>query len=177
MKGEEIVRMVPNKDGHANHGHSCVKGRFAIGYATHPDRITKPMIRATISDPWREVSWEEAISHAASELRRIQAKYGRDSIGGITSSRCSDEETFLAQKRVRAGFGHNNVEPCARVCDSPTGYGLKATLGESAGTQTFDSVMDTDVVLLIGANPTDAHPVFASQMKRRLRQGAQLIVA
>src|SRR5579862_6334995 len=177
MKGEEVVRMVPNKDGHANHGHSCVKGRFAIGYATHSDRILKPMIRAKISDPWREVSWQEAIDHAASELKRIQAKYGRDSIGAITSSRCSNEETYLVQKLVRAGFGNNNVDTCARVCHSPTGYGLKNTLGESAGTQDFDSVMKADVIFVIGANPTDGHPVFASQMKRRLRQGAKLIVA
>ena len=177
MRGEEVIRMVPNKDGHANHGHSCVKGRFAIGYATHPDRITRPMIRATISEAWREVSWEEAIAYAAAEMRRIQAKYGRDSIGGITSSRCTNEETFLVQKLVRAAFGNNNVDTCARVCHSPTGYGLRTTLGESAGTQTFDSVMDSDVIMVIGANPTDAHPVFASQMKRRLRQGAQLIVA
>jgi len=177
MKGEEVVRMVPNKDGHANHGHSCVKGRFAIGYATHKDRILKPMIRAQISDPWREVSWEEAISHAASEFKRIQAKYGRDSIGGITSSRCSNEETYLVQKLIRAGFGNNNVDTCARVCHSPTGYGLKQTIGESAGTQDFDSVMKADVIFVIGANPTDGHPVFASQMKRRLREGAKLIVA
>ncbi len=177
MKGEEIVRMVPNKDGHANHGHSCVKGRFAIGYATHPDRIVKPMIRAKITDPWREVTWEEAIGYAASELKRIQAKYGRDSIGGITSSRCTNEETYLVQKLVRAGFGNNNVDTCARVCHSPTGYGLKNTIGESAGTQNFDSVMKADVIFVIGANPTDGHPVFGSQMKRRLRQGARLIVA
>jgi formate dehydrogenase major subunit len=177
MQGEEIVRMVPNKDGHANHGHSCVKGRFAIGYATHPDRIVKPMIRAKITDSWREVSWEEAIGYAATELKRIQAKYGRDSIGGITSSRCTNEETYLVQKLVRAGFGNNNVDTCARVCHSPTGYGLKNTIGESAGTQDFDSVMKADVIFVIGANPTDAHPVFASQMKRRLRQGAHLIVA
>jgi formate dehydrogenase major subunit len=177
MKGEEIVRMVPNKDGHANHGHSCVKGRFAIGYATHSDRITKPMIRGKITDPWKEVSWEEAIAYAASELKRIQQKYGRDSIGGITSSRCTNEETYVVQKLVRAGFGNNNVDTCARVCHSPTGYGLKNTLGESAGTQNFDSVMQADVIFVIGANPTDGHPVFASQMKRRLRQGASLIVA
>ncbi len=176
MKGEEVVRMVPNKDGHANHGHSCVKGRFAIGYATHSDRIVKPMIRSKISDPWREVSWEEAIGYAASELKRIQAKYGRDSIGGITSSRCSNEETYVVQKLIRAGFGNNNVDTCARVCHSPTGYGLKNTIGESAGTQNFDSVMKADVIFVIGANPTDGHPVFASQMKRRLRQGAKLIV-
>ena len=177
MKGEEIVRMVPNKDGHANHGHSCVKGRFAIGYATHSDRIMKPMIRGKITDPWKEVSWGEAIAYAASELTRIQQKYGRNSIGGITSSRCTNEETYLVQKLVRAGFGNNNVDTCARVCHSPTGYGLKNTLGESAGTQNFDSVMKADCIFVIGANPTDGHPVFASQMKRRLRQGASLIVA
>ena len=182
MKGEEVVRMVPNKDGHANHGHSCVKGRFAIGYATHPDRILKPMVRKKISDPWREVSWEEAIAYSAAEFKRIQARYGRDSIGGITSSRCTNEETYLVQKLVRAGFGNNNVDTCARVCHSPTGYGLKNTLGESAGTQNFDSVMKADVIMVIGANPTDGHPVFASQMKRRLRQEngrrrAKLIIA
>ncbi|MGR8979141.1 MAG: formate dehydrogenase subunit alpha [Gammaproteobacteria bacterium] len=176
MKGDQVIRMVPHKDGKANHGHSCVKGRFAFGYATHKDRITKPMIRKSIKDHWQEVSWEEAINHAASELKRIQAKYGRDSIGGITSSRCTNEETYLVQKLIRAGFGNNNVDTCARVCHSPTGYGLKQTFGESSGTQNFDSVMKADVILVIGANPTDGHPVFASLMKKRLRQGAKLIV-
>ena len=177
MKGAELVRMVPDKDGKANRGHSCVKGRFAFGYATHPDRITMPMIRAKISDPWKEVSWDEAIAHTAAEFKRIQAKYGRGSVGGITSSRCSNEETYLVQKLVRAAFGNNNVDTCARVCHSPTGYGLKTTLGESAGTQDFDSVMQSDVMMVIGANPTDGHPVFASRMKRRLREGAKLIIA
>jgi formate dehydrogenase major subunit len=177
MRGTEVVRMVPWKDGKANHGHSCVKGRFAWGYATHKERMLKPMIRSKISDPWREVSWEEAIGYAASEFKRIQAKYGRDSIGGITSSRCTNEETYLVQKLVRAGFGNNNVDTCARVCHSPTGYGLKTTFGTSAGTQDFDSVMQADVILVIGANPTDAHPVFASRMKKRLREGARLIIA
>jgi len=176
MKGEEVVRMVPNKDGHANHGHSCVKGRFSFGYATHQDRITTPLIRETIHDPWQEVSWDEAFEFAAKKLKGIQERYGRDSIGGITSSRCTNEETYLVQKLVRAGFGNNNVDTCARVCHSPTGYGLKSTLGESAGTQAFDSVLKSDVIMLIGANPTEAHPVFASQMKRRLREGARLIV-
>jgi formate dehydrogenase major subunit len=176
MKGNQVVNMVPNKDGHANHGHSCVKGRFAWGYATHPDRITTPMIRDSINDPWKVVSWEEAVNYAAKRLKEIQAKYGRGSIGGITSSRCTNEETYLVQKLVRAAFGNNNVDTCARVCHSPTGYGLKQTLGESAGTQTFDSVMHSDVIMVIGANPTDGHPVFGSQMKRRLRQGAKLIV-
>jgi len=176
MQGSRVVRMLPHKDGKANHGHSCVKGRFAWGFATHPDRITKPMIRAKITDPWREVSWDEAIGHAAAEFRRIQAQYGRDAIGGITSSRCTNEETYLVQKLVRAVFGNNNTDTCARVCHAPTGYGLGQTLGTSAGTQAFDCVDHADVIMIIGANPTDAHPVFAAHMKRRLRAGAKLIV-
>ncbi|WP_404851407.1 formate dehydrogenase subunit alpha [Cupriavidus sp. D384] len=176
MKGNEVVRMVPHKDGAANEGHACVKGRFAWGYATHKDRILKPMIRAKITDPWREVSWEEAIGYAASQFKRIQAEHGTDSIGGIVSSRCTNEEGYLVQKLVRAAFGNNNVDTCARVCHSPTGYGLKTTLGESAGTQTFRSVAKSDVIMVIGANPTDGHPVFGSRMKRRLRAGAKLIV-
>ncbi len=176
MRGDEVVRMVPYKDGKANRGHSCVKGRFAWGYANHRERILKPMIRGKITEPWREVSWEEAIAYTASEFKRIQAKYGKNSVGGITSSRCTNEETFLVQKLIRGGFGNNNVDTCARVCHSPTGYGLSTTFGTSAGTQDFDSVEQSDVVLLIGANPTDAHPVFASRMKKRLRQGAKLIV-
>jgi len=176
MRGEEVVRMVPWKDGKANRGHSCVKGRFAWGYAQHQERVLSPMIRSSIDEPWQEVSWEVAIAHTASELKRISAKYGRNALGGITSSRCTNEETFLVQKLVRAGFGTNNVDTCARVCHSPTGYGLKTTFGTSAGTQDFDSVEDSDVILVIGANPTDGHPVFASRMKRRLRKGAKLIV-
>ncbi|HEV2262926.1 MAG TPA: formate dehydrogenase subunit alpha [Stellaceae bacterium] len=176
MRGSELVRMVPYKDGKANHGHSCVKGRFAWGYATHRDRILKPMVREKITDPWREVSWEEALGRVASEFKRIQEKYGRGSIGGITSSRCTNEETYLVQKLVRAVFGNNNVDTCARVCHSPTGYGLSKTFGTSAGTQDFDSVEEADVIMVIGANPTDAHPVFGSQMKKRLRAGAKLIV-
>ena len=176
LQGDKVVRMTPWKDGKANHGHSCVKGRFAWGYTTHKERITKPMIRAKITDPWQEVSWEVAINHAASEFKRIQAKYGRGSVGGITSSRCTNEETYLVQKLIRAAFGNNNTDTCARVCHSPTGYGLKTTFGTSAGTQDFDSVHEADLIMVIGANPTDAHPVFASAMKHRLREGAKLIV-
>jgi formate dehydrogenase major subunit len=176
MRGEQLVRMVPWKDGKANRGHSCVKGRFAWGYANHKDRITSPMIRESVDQPWREVSWDEALSYTAAKLNDIKAKHGARALGGITSSRCTNEETFLVQKLVRAGFGSNNVDTCARVCHSPTGYGLKTTFGTSAGTQDFDSVEDSDVILVIGANPTDAHPVFASRMKRRLRRGAKLIV-
>ncbi len=176
MKGDEVVRMVPYKDGGANEGHSCVKGRFAWGYATHKDRVTKPMVRDKITDPWKEVSWHEAIGFAADRFKEIQAKHGRGSIGGITSSRCTNEEVYVVQKMVRTAFRNNNVDTCARVCHSPTGYGLSKTFGTSAGTQDFKSVDESDVIIIIGANPTDGHPVFASRMKKRLRSGAKLIV-
>ncbi len=176
LKGDEVLRMVPYKAGQANEGHSCVKGRFAYGYATHQDRALKPMIRKRIEDPWKEVSWEEALAYAASEFKRIQATFGRELVGAISSSRCTNEEVFLVQKLVRMGFGNNNVDTCARVCHSPTGFGLASTYGTSAGTQDFRSVDKSDVVVVIGANPTDAHPVFAARLKKRLRAGARLIV-
>ena len=176
MKGDQVVRMVPAKSGKANDGHSCVKGRFSWGYATHKERIMKPMIRAKTSDPWQEVSWDVAISHTAKRFMEIQEKHGRKSIGGITSSRTTNEEVYVVQKMIRTAFKNNNVDTCARVCHSPTGYGLSQTLGTSAGTQDFASVEATNLILLIGANPTDAHPVFASRMKKRIREGAEIIV-
>ena len=176
LRGDELIRMVPAKDGGANEGHSCVKGRFAWGYASHKDRITTPMIRESIKDEWKVVSWEEAIGYAATKFKDIQAKYGDNSIGGITSSRCTNEEIFVVQKMIRAAFGNNNVDTCARVCHSPTGFGLSSTFGTSAGTQDFKSVAKSDAIMVIGANPTDAHPVFGSRLKKRIREGANLIV-
>jgi formate dehydrogenase major subunit len=177
LKGDQLIRMEPDPDGGANHGHSCVKGRFAWGYATHRDRVTTPLVRNSTGEPWREASWDEAIAFAAARFGDIRDRYGRHALGGISSSRCTNEEVFVVQKMVRAAFGNNNIDTCARVCHSPTGYGLKQTFGTSAGTQDFQSVDHADVILVIGANPTDAHPVFASRLKRRLRDGAQLIVA
>ena len=177
MQGERVVRMMPYKDGGANEGHSCVKGRFAFGYATHKDRVLNPMIREKITDPWQVVSWDEAIKlRRRSASRKRRPSTAERSIGGITSSRTTNEEVYVVQRMVRAAFNNNNVDTCARVCHSPTGYGLKQTFGESAGTQDFKSVDKSDVILVIGANPTDAHPVFASRMKKRLREGAKLIV-
>lgn len=176
LRGDELVRMVPDKQGGANEGHSCVKGRFAWGYATHADRVTQPMIRESIDSEWQVVEWADAIAFASDRFKTIQQQYGVDALGGITSSRCTNEEVYVVQKMVRAALGTNNVDTCARVCHSPTGYGLKQTFGTSAGTQDFASVQHADVIMVIGANPTDAHPVFGSRMKRRLRQGAKLIV-
>ncbi len=176
LNGDQLVRMVPHKGGKANRGHSCVKGRFAWGYANHRERILSPMIRDRVDEPWREVSWDEALGFAADRLERIRKEHGNKALGVITSSRCTNEETYLVQKLARAVFRNNNTDTCARVCHSPTGYGLGQTFGTSAGTQDFDSVEHSDVIIVMGANPTDAHPVFASRMKKRLREGAKLIV-
>jgi len=171
-----VVRMIPWKEGKANHGHSCVKGRFAFDYYNHPDRIKTPMIRGSIDEPWREVSWDDAFAYAASELKRIQAKYGVGSVGAVSSSRCTNEEIFLMQKFARVALRNNNIDNCSRICHSPTQFGLHATLGAGAASQHFDSILQADVALVVGANPTEGHPVFGSMMKRRIREGAKLLV-
>ena len=171
-----VVRMIPWKEGKANHGHSCIKGRFAFDYYISPDRMLTPLIRTTIDEPWRSVSWPEAIEYAAKGLRRVQETYGRASVGAISSSRCTNEEIFLTQKFARAVLGNNNIDNCARICHSPTQFGLSATVGWGAASQHFDSVLKADVIMVVGANPTEGHPVFGSLMKRRIRQGAKLIV-
>jgi formate dehydrogenase major subunit len=100
----EVVRMIPWKDGKANHGHSCVKGRFAFDYYDHPDRVRTPLIRSSIAEPWRPVDWDTAFAHTASELKRIQTKYGTKSVGAVSSSRCTNEEIFLMQKFARVAL-------------------------------------------------------------------------
>ena len=171
-----VVRMIPWKEGKANHGHSCIKGRFAFDYYISPDRVLTPLIRTTIDEPWRSVSWPEAIEYAAKGLRRVQEKYGRTSVGAVSSSRCTNEEIFLTQKLARAVLGNNNIDNCARICHSPTQFGLSATVGWGAASQHFDSILQANVIMVVGANPTEGHPVFGSLMKRRIRQGAELIV-
>jgi formate dehydrogenase major subunit len=175
LKGK-IVRMTPWKEGKANHGHSCVKGRFAYDYYNSPDRVRAPMVRASIDDPWTPVGWDEAFAHISREFKRIQGKYGVKSIGAVSSSRCTNEEIFLVQKFARAVLGNNNIDNCARICHSPTQFGLTNTIGWGAASQHFDSILQSDVIMVVGANPTEGHPVFGSLMKRRIRQGAKLIV-
>ena len=171
-----IVRMTPWKDGKANHGHSCIKGRFAYDYYDHPDRVRVPLIRDHIDEDWRETTWEHAFAKTARRFRDLQARHGVRSIGGVSSSRCTNEEIFLTQKLVRAVMGNNNIDNCARICHSPTQFGLTSTVGWGAASQHFDSILQADVIMVVGANPTEGHPVFGSLMKRRLRQGAKLIV-
>jgi formate dehydrogenase major subunit len=171
-----IVRMIPWKEGKANHGHSCVKGRFAFDYYQHPDRITSPMIRKNVDDPWQEVDWDTAFAYAAGEFKRIQAEHGVTSVGAVSSSRCTNEEIFLMQKFARVALRNNNIDNCSRICHSPTQFGLSATLGAGAASQHFDSILQSDVILVVGANPTEGHPVFGSMMKRAVRRGARLLV-
>jgi formate dehydrogenase major subunit len=171
-----VVRMIPWKEGKANHGHSCVKGRFAFDYYQHPDRITSPMIRKSLDDPWQEVDWDTAFAYAAGEFKRIQAEHGITSVGAVSSSRCTNEEIFLMQKFARVALRNNNIDNCSRICHSPTQFGLSATLGAGAASQHFDSILQSDVVLVVGANPTEGHPVFGSMMKRAIRRGARLLV-
>lgn len=171
-----VVRMIPWKEGKANHGHSCIKGRFAFDYYQHPDRITTPMIRKSVDDPWQEVDWDTAFAYAAGEFKRIQAEHGTTSVGAVSSSRCTNEEIFLMQKFARVALRNNNIDNCSRICHSPTQFGLSATLGAGAASQHFDSILQSDVVLVVGANPTEGHPVFGSMMKRAVRRGARLLV-
>ena len=171
-----IVRMLPWKEGKSNHGHSCVKGRFAYHYYNDPDRVRTPLIRDSIDEPWREASWDEAIAFAAAGLRGVQQRHGVRAIGAVSSSRCTNEEIYLTQKLARAVFGNNNIDNCARICHSPTQFGLSATIGAGAASQHFDSILQADVILVVGANPTEGHPVFGSLLKRRVRQGATLLV-
>jgi formate dehydrogenase major subunit len=134
------------------------------------------MIRTSVDDPWQEVDWDTAFAYAAGEFKRIQAEHGITSVGAVSSSRCTNEEIFLMQKFARVALRNNNIDNCSRICHSPTQFGLSATLGAGAASQHFDSILQSDVVLVVGANPTEGHPVFGSMMKRAIRRGARLLV-
>ena len=173
----KLVRMVPYKDGKANRGHSCVKGRFAWGYATHKDRILKPMIREKITDPWREVTWEEAIERVAVGVPAHPGQVRPAARSAASPRRAAPTRRPTSSRSWCAAASATTTSipaPASAIRRPATASG--PTFGTSAGTQDFDSVEHTDVVLIIGANPTDGHPVFASRMKKRLRQGAKLIV-
>ena len=175
-KGDNIIRMLPVDDSLSNYGHSCVKGRFAWSYVKSKDRLTKPLLRNNLNEEFREVSWEEAYSHIAEKFIELQYKYGIKSIGAISSSRCTNEENYLMQKMVRTVFKNNNIDTCARVCHQPTGYALGVAFGAGAGTQDLSSMFSSDLIMLIGANPTEAHPVVGAFIRKMARKGADLIV-
>ncbi len=175
-KGDKIIRAVPVDESLSNYGHSCIKGRFSFGYAKSGERLKYPLIRENLGLPLKEVSWEEAFVFVAKKFKGIQEKYGINAIGAISSSRCTNEENYLMQKLVRAAFSNNNIDTCARVCHQPTGYGLGVAFGAGAGTQDLSSAFESDVIMVIGSNPTEAHPVVGSFIRKTARLGAEIIV-
>ncbi len=173
-KDGQVVNIVPNPQGSANRGHACVKGRFAHQFAHSPDRLTRPLIKE--SGVFREASWDEALDLITTRFTEIRDTYGPDGFAMISSSRCTNEENFLMQKFARVVMGTNSIDNCSRVCHSPSAYALGQALGTGAGTNSFQDVEVSDVLLIVGANPTEAHPVFGSRIKQAVLGGAKLIV-
>ena len=182
---------VDGRDGPANENRLCVKGRFGFDYINHPDRLTKPLIRKEgiekpehpTLDPsnplkdFREASWEEALAHAAGGLVDIKNRSGSSALAGFGSAKCSNEEAYLFQKLVRTGFGTNNVDHCTRLCHASSVAALLETIGTGAVTASFNEVKNADFVMVIGANPTENHPVAATYFKQAAKQGTILVVA
>lgn len=161
-------------DAEVNQGHTCLKGRFAFSFYNHPDRITSPLLRK--NGELTPVSWEEAYEFISEKLTEIRATYGPDAIAGISSARCTNEENYLMQKFIRAVIGTNNIDCCARVCHSPTALGMQRSFGTGAATNSIEDVKHTDCILVIGANPTDAHPVTGAKLKQFAMKGKPTIV-
>ncbi len=186
--GREQIAWVDGAGGPANENRLCVKGRFGFDYVTSPERLTRPLIRkpgkpkGLNMDPrkplthFREASWEEALELAAGGLKQIKDAHGRKALAGFGSAKCSNEEAYLFQKLVRTGFGSNNVDHCTRLCHASSVAALMETIGSGAVTAPFTAVRDSDVIIVIGANPTENHPVAATYFKQAAKRGAKLIV-
>jgi formate dehydrogenase major subunit len=168
------IRAIRGADGAVNHGHTCVKGRYAFEYYRHPDRLRTPLIRE--QGALRPATWDEALDLVARRLGEIRAAHGPDAIAGISSARCTNEENYLMQKLMRAVVGTNNIDGCARVCHAPTAFGMQQTLGTGAATNSIDEIPLADCLLVIGANPNEAHPVTGAKIKQRAMQGVPLIL-
>jgi formate dehydrogenase major subunit len=174
VKNNEILSIHAPNDAEVNAGHTCLKGRYAWRFYNHPDRLTSPLIRK--NGELVKVSWEEAYSFIADKLNRIKNESGPDAIAGISSSRCTNEENYLMQKMLRAAIGTNNIDCCARVCHSPTAYGMQQAFGTGAATNSIKDIAKTDFIMVIGANPTAAHPVTGAKIKQKMMKGIPSIV-
>ena len=174
VKNNEILSIEAPKDAAVNAGHTCLKGRYAWRFYNHPDRLTTPLIR--IEGELTPVSWERAFEYLAQRLLNIKDEHGSDAIAGISSARCTNEENYLLQKMVRVILGTNNIDCCARVCHSPTAYGMQKSFGTGAATNSIDDIKHTEFIMLIGANPTAAHPVTGAKIKQKVMKGTPLIV-
>jgi formate dehydrogenase major subunit len=174
-KDGSVVNIEPNPQGSANRGHLCVKGRFAHQFAHSHDRLTTPLIR-NADGSFRSASWDEALDLVAKRLTDIRNRFGPQALGVISSSRCTNEENYLMQKFARVVLHTNSVDNCSRVCHSPSAYALGTALGTGAGTNSFQDVEKSDLLMIVGANPTEAHPVFGARIKQAVLKGAKLIV-
>ncbi len=170
----QIVTIKPVHNAPVNKGHLCVKGRYAFDFVNADDRITTPLIR--VEDKWRTISWEEAITYAATRLQQIATRYGPDSIGVLGSARATNEENYLAQKFARVVIGTNNIDSCARVCHTPTAAAMKLMLGTGAATNSYDDIETAKTIFVCGANPTENHPIIGARIKQAAINGAKLIV-
>ena len=174
VKGKEVLSIRAPWDAEVNKGHTCLKGRYAFGFYKHPDRLRTPLIRK--NGELQPASWEEAYDFIAKKLNAIKSEYGADAIGGVSSSRCTNEENYLMQKFIRAVVGTNNIDCCARVCHSPTAWGMQQSFGTGAATNSVADLEFTDCMMVIGANPTSAHPVTGAKIKQQAMKGKTLIV-
>lgn len=175
VKDGQVVNIEPNPEGSANRGHTCVKGRFAHQFAHSKDRLHTPLIKQP-DGGFREASWDEALDLIASKFTDIRAKHGPEAFAAISSSRCTNEENYLMQKFARVVMGTNSIDNCSRVCHSPSAYALGQALGTGAGTNSFQDVAASDVIMIVGANPTEAHPVFGARIKQAVLKGCKLII-
>ena len=174
IKDGKVVAIDTPKETEVNAGHTCIKGRYAFGFYDHPDRLRSPLIKR--NGKFEEASWDEAYDYIKNKLDKIKKDNGPDAIAGISSARCTNEENYVFQKMIRAVVGTNNIDCCARICHSPTAWGMQQTFGTGAATNSTEDIYHADLFLVIGANPTNAHPVTGAKIKQQVMKGKKLIV-
>ena len=174
VKDGKVVAIDTPKETEVNAGHTCIKGRYAFGFYDHPDRLRSPLIKR--NGKFEEVSWDDAYEYIKQKLEKIKNESGPDAIAGISSARCTNEENYVFQKMIRAAIGTNNIDCCARICHSPTAWGMQQTFGTGAATNSTEDIYHADLFLVIGANPTNAHPVTGAKIKQQVMKGKKLIV-
>ena len=174
IKDGKVVAIDTPKETEVNAGHTCIKGRYAFGFYDHPDRLRSPLIKR--NGKFEEASWDEAYDYIKEKIEKIKNENGPDAIAGISSARCTNEENYVFQKMIRAVVGTNNIDCCARICHSPTAWGMQQTFGTGAATNSTEDIYHADLFLVIGANPTNAHPVTGAKIKQQVMKGKKLIV-
>ncbi len=174
-KGDQVLSIQAPVDAEVNHAHTCLKGRFAFKFYNHKDRLRTPLIKQP-DGQFKEATWQEAYDHIFANLTRIKADHGGQSVAGISSARCTNEENYLMQKFIRNVMGTNNIDCCARVCHSPTAWGMQKSFGTGAATNSYEDIEHTRCIMVIGANPTEGHPVTGARLKQHIMKGTPLIV-